>query len=419
MQNRGREHASRLDREQAEKTTLGKPLWVDIPEQQRGTAKPKIFLANILCRRIREAFPKMCKALAELLAKEKKLSAQLGGGRTDPAEQREYLISLGGSYQELAHYALKSPEELASDEMKLRGMVHHAAESFANEMRRNGNFFDFVEIVNGTNDIDATSRSLKKKSPVNSSYSRNLYDILRIHLANPFKAALAPKKTAALYNEIRLQIYKNKGQELSSMSNPAVLKPLIRKQTSKWQKLGQAHLESIVKMSEEVAMKILAEVCKNLNAPAHTKNDLEEVIPSLKDHAEKEANEKLQTLCHELTTFPLQTTHEQFLKKITTAQHARFGGALERYQKVNPPDNFLLKLMANSDPDNLKTIPQVFGSWAIVDLTNIDDLFDQMHPRVVQNTEDEIHDLLKAYYEVSYAGRQMTLSPLTAYYLHS
>jgi hypothetical protein len=75
--------------------------------------------------------------------------------------------------------------------MKLRGMFHHAAESFASEMRRNGNFFDFVEMVNGTNDTDAISRSLKT-SPVTSSYPQNLHDILRIRLANTFEAVPAP-----------------------------------------------------------------------------------------------------------------------------------------------------------------------------------------------------------------------------------
>ena len=202
------------------------------------------------------------------------------------------------------------------------------------------------------------------------------------------------------------------------MSNPAVLKPLFRKQTSKWQKLGQDHLESIVKMSENVAMKILAEVCKHLNAPAFTRNDLEDVISSFKVHAEKQAIERLRTFCQEITSFPLQTSNTLFLEKVTQAQHARFRGALERYRKTNPADNFLLKLMASQDPVNLKTIPQVFGSWAIVDLNNINDLFDQMHPRGVQNTEDEIHDLLKAYYEVSCSRIRTISGLLTPHYIH-
>lgn len=34
-------------------------------------------------------------------------------------------------------------------------------------------------------------------------------------------------------------------------------------------------------------------------------------------------------------------------------------------------------------------------------MNEIGDLLEEMHPRGAQNTEDEIHDLLKAYYEAS------------------
>jgi hypothetical protein len=215
--------------------------------------------------------------------------------------------------------------------MKLRGMAHHAADDFAEEMRLNGNFFEFLEIADGTNDVDARSK-YSRTSLVGSLYPRGLQQTLGIHLANFFfKAASTADKNLELYKEIRNQIRTNKGQELPGMSNPAVLKPLFRKQTSKWQKLGQHHLESIVKMSEEVAMKIPDEVCKHLNAPTLTRNDLEDTISSFKDRAEKQATESLQSFCHEITTFPLQTSNTLFLEKVTEAQHARFRGALERY----------------------------------------------------------------------------------------
>jgi hypothetical protein len=159
VQNRGPDPASLLDRERAEKTTLSKRPWVEIPEQQRGTAKLKIFLANILCRRIRESFPEMHRTIAKLLAAEKQHLAQLGNARPEPAQRREYLQTILRSYERLAYYALKSPEELSSDSMKLRGMAHHAAARFAEEMRRNGNYFEFLEIPDGTNKVDAGSKS--------------------------------------------------------------------------------------------------------------------------------------------------------------------------------------------------------------------------------------------------------------------
>jgi hypothetical protein len=183
VQNRGPNPASPLEREQAEKTTLSKPPWIDIPEQQRGTAKLKVFLANILCTRIREAFPDMHRTIAKSLAKEKENLASLGDDRSDPAQRREYLLTLVGRYQELTRCTLKSPEELAFDEMKLRGMAHHAAESFAEEMRLNGNSFEFLEIADGTNGVDATP-IFSRTSLVGSPCSRKLQHTVEIHLAN-------------------------------------------------------------------------------------------------------------------------------------------------------------------------------------------------------------------------------------------
>jgi hypothetical protein len=168
VQNRGLDSASSLNREQVEKATLNKPPWVDIPEQQRGTAMLKVFLANILCRRIRHSFPEMHRTIARMLATEKERLVELGPSRKEPAQQREYLLALAGRYQLLAYYALKSPEELTSDDMKLRGMSHYAAERFAEEMRQNGNFYEFVEIVSGTNKVDTRPKS--SKTPLVSAF---------------------------------------------------------------------------------------------------------------------------------------------------------------------------------------------------------------------------------------------------------
>ncbi len=170
VQNRGLDPTSRLDREEAERRTLSNRPWVDIPEQQRGTAKLKTFLANILCRRIRQSFPEMHRTIAKLLAAENELLTKLGPSREELAQQRQYLQAIVGRYQQLAYYALNSPEELDSDNMKLRGLSHHATESFAEEMRRNGNLYEFVEITDGVNEVDARPKS-SKSSLVGSFHS--------------------------------------------------------------------------------------------------------------------------------------------------------------------------------------------------------------------------------------------------------
>lgn len=106
----------------------------------------KKFLANILCRRIREAFPDMRRNITTLLTAEKHKLAQLGDPRPGAHQRRQYLNKVVRNYHELAQQALKSPEELPSSAMKLRGMVYHAAEAFAAEMRTSGNLYEFVDI---------------------------------------------------------------------------------------------------------------------------------------------------------------------------------------------------------------------------------------------------------------------------------
>lgn len=41
------------------------------------------------------------------------------------------------------------------------------------------------------------------------------------------------------------------------------------------------------------------------------------------------------------------------------------------------------------------------NDWVVIDGHRLEQLFDEVHPRATRNTEDEIHDLLKAYYEVT------------------
>lgn len=216
-------------------------------------------------------------------------------------------------------------------------------------------------------------------------------------------------KKRTIYDEIRDQIKENRGEELPGLSNPAVLKPLFRKQTENWQKLAQGHLESIISMSHKAAVNILDQICAELSVPRHTANDLGDIVAGFKDDAEKWATQELQTYCHQIITFPLQTSNPSFIEKVEKAQHLRFKSAVERYRVANPVEKFMTMLMPENDPTLIANVPDYYKSWAVVDVNNLDELFKYMHPRGVQNTENEIHDMLKAYYEVNHLGRHICM----------
>lgn len=384
----------------AEEITLSKAPWLKLEPERRGIAVLKEFLAKLLCKQIRVAFPEMQKTIRAMLAAQEEKLARLGKPRQEPQERFQYLMNIVREYNHLAQQALTSPENLPSADMKLRGFERMATDEFAEDIKNDGHYHPFLSIGENSNSEST---------------------------GNP------------LYKEIRIQIYENRGEELSGMMNPAVVKPLFKKQTSKWVYFGEEYLNTLISETFDVAMRILSHMCEENGVSTNTKVELEEFILKFRQEAGSRAIQKLKDFYHESITNPLHTNNETFVLKVKKAQRLRFKAALERYQKTHPAVNFLQSFGSNTDlkersgeatqpsngfgaPSNLAFsfgAPGGFGASSgfgapklnatsnptahlvIVDLNNITDLFDQLHPSGVQNKEDEIHDLLKAYYEVA------------------
>ncbi|KFY41097.1 hypothetical protein V494_03202 [Pseudogymnoascus sp. VKM F-4513 (FW-928)] len=376
VQNKKLNAPSSFDREEAEDATLSNGLWATIPNRQRGTAALKKFLAYSLCKRIREVFPSMKSRIMHLLEEQRKILTQLGDERPTLNEQHKYLREIARRYQFLAYHALNSPEELPSDEMKLRGLTRTAAESFADKVKSEGHLYSFQDI-GAPEDISAAGSPLRKV------------------------ATLPAKKADALYNEIRRQIKNNRGVELHGMTNPKVLKPLFNMQTRKWEDLGSSYLTGVISTSAQVAVQILSYVLKDMGASENTTSELKNIIVEFEHQAHGMVFQKLHSYIHDKAKFPLQTNDESFGEKVKRAQQLRFKAALQRYQRKHHPEKFLVSLVPDKNPSGLAGAVPCYHSWAIVDVNDIGDLLEEMHPRGAQNTEDEIHDLLKAYYEIA------------------
>jgi hypothetical protein len=386
VQNRGhRDDPSSFDREKAERSTFSKEPWLKIEERRRGTTKLKTFLSNFLCRRIREGFPGMQKAVEERLVQEQKKLVALGEARKSLDLRRKYLSGIVLKFQTLAGYALDDPQNLPSVDMKLRGKADRAKDNFAEELRLRGHLYDFFPISEPevtSMKINHTSEETAAKSGRKSTNGRTLYD------------------------EIETQIRENKGQELQGMINPAVLRPLFRKQATKWPEIAKKHLEALASETEEVVLRILQVACEESGAPDYTREELEQVVLKFAKVARSSAMEKLETFRWEEHSLPLHTNNPAFSESVKEAQLLRFKAALERYAKKNSPRNFMLTL-APQNPASLETIPSRWKDWVIISPDTIGALFGELHSHTEKNTQDEIHDLLKAYYEVRFINLQV------------
>jgi hypothetical protein len=118
--------------------------------------------------------------------------------------------------------------------------------------------------------------------------------------------------------------------------------------------------------------------------------------------------EQLKTLCEKNATMALQTTNPDFINGVRAARLKRFQAALMRFRQSNSPRWHMAQLstIQGFDSKGLQLAQTITDEWAIIDGKNIESgataLFDEMHPngKRSQNTEDEIHDILKAYYDV-------------------
>jgi Dynamin central region len=145
VQNRGPRAPADFNREQEEIATFSKDPWLEIPPDQRGTPDLKKYLANLLCRRIREAFPAMQDTAGRLLQVERSKRQKFGKERIDHGQRLAYLMDIVKNFQDLSAKALSSPGDLPLDDLKLRGLTETEKERFAMDMMQNGHRYKFLE----------------------------------------------------------------------------------------------------------------------------------------------------------------------------------------------------------------------------------------------------------------------------------
>jgi hypothetical protein len=238
--------------------------WLEIPSDQRGTQMLKRHLAELLCRRIREAFPGMEETVSKLLEAEKMKRKNYGDARSGRRECAAYLMNIANSYHDYAKKALSAPGDLPFDDIKLRGQTEAEKEQFTINMMQNGLKHRFVEIGNpieleydpddsdseddDTQRMSVVSHLIIPTSKILTNHEKPLGNLK--HGANSFKgfhitpASSPPRKVlepnhiptklSPLYAEIQRQMRTNRGEELPGMLNPAVLRPLWRIQTCGW-----------------------------------------------------------------------------------------------------------------------------------------------------------------------------------------
>ena len=196
------------------------------------------------------------------------------------------------------------------------------------------------------------------------------------------------KQPSEIYKWIRNEIKTSRGTELQGTMNPDVLPILFHKQAGKWREISESHFKKVSTIAYAATSQALDAVCKDPITRKKIMSLISEVTLRSKDRFLALLSQRV----NHILSRHLQTNNPAFERKVSEARKRRFHAALERYKLSKKPK----ALFSNGTNDD--------GDQLVIDMRDVDALFAELHMSNSQNLEDEVHDTLKAYYEIARDG---------------
>lgn len=227
--------------------------------------------------------------------------------------------------------------------------------------------------------------------------SDDLFSSLR---ANPpawsggFFPSKPTKQNSDIHQWICDEIKASRGTELQGTLNPDVLPILFHKQARKWGKMSEAHFLTISSFTTKSLTEVLHCICTD----EITRQRIEPMIRKASQESLDRGLHQLSRRMETILSKHLQTSNPAFEHKISEARLARFQAALERYRSKHKMQS---RPSSSSDRDSGHESGVPDDQLLVIDMRDTALLFAELHMSNSQNLQDEVHDTLKAYYEIA------------------
>ena len=205
--------------------------------------------------------------------------------------------------------------------------------------------------------------------------------------ANVPSGSIDEQHNAEIYRWIREEIQINRGTELQGTLNPDVLPMLFHQQANKWGGIAEKHFLTV----EHSTVRALNAILNNISCDQTTKTKIWPRIVEAGNAREAEKLESLRERFRNIKSRHLQTSNVAFEEKVAQARYLRFQAALDRYRISKKSSKGLFGSNQSADTD----------LQFVVDMRDTAALFAELHMSNSRNLENEIHDTLKAYYEIA------------------
>ena len=213
---------------------------------------------------------------------------------------------------------------------------------------------------------------------------------------------------------IQDEIKASRGTELQGTLNPDIFPILFHRQASKWASMSQHHFSRVAACTLTVIKEIIQMNCGD----EKVRQRLYDLVDGASRQTQSDGLVQLEKHLKVIFSRHLQTNNHTFEANVQEARRLRFQAALKRYHhkdmaktldaEATQPISILVPngrsivtppfvSQSSSTQGNLQTTPEVL----VIDMRDTEALFNELHMSNQKNLELEIHDILKAYYEVA------------------
>lgn len=370
--------------------------WADLPKERVGTAALRDQLKSLLGKITRREFPKLIQDVNGQIRECKRELDGLGPPRQDEREQRIFLSRIAGAFQERARAALAADYNadavFGKDELRLITHVVNITDVFSADFRESAHSRQFENLellkpqVAGETGVEKPVNRGHQKSPTDPIIDnlRGLLEKAKVDdiapgefselgdVITPLPEIPEPQGNfAAWIKDVHLQ---SRGLDLGTF-NPHFLSLSFAEQSSKWGDVTKIYMTRVIITLHRFIAAALKSVCSEDQVRSHLWSSiLEKVVESYK-MAIAQANILIEV--------------EQ--RKQPYTLNRKFAQALSKARGYRITE--LLRPTARKDARQYGDVQY---------MVNLDDVAKAAEgKRNVEQLQEDIHDILQAYYSLA------------------
>ncbi|EEU44491.1 uncharacterized protein NECHADRAFT_72072 [Fusarium vanettenii 77-13-4] len=372
VRNRAGKDGDSFDLKAAEESLFSTAPWDRAPKNRLGSTALKTYLGHVLSSKIRDCFPELCAEIESTLNLKVAEKHSLGEPRDTHAAKQQYAMKTVDKFKAMADLALDRPEELPGDVAPLLWEVSELNQNFDDYMRIRGGKWELANA--GVDPFSLIAEHLGQE-PKKSSAS-HVVPKLSASLDKKFPNCSVVHDSGDLLKAIEAQLAKYQAAQLPGIINPVVYPKMYQMQVEKWEKITHRHLFLVREAIQRCYMSILDFVCPSHGETNTLRKELENVLERILTESYEAAEAHREGVCgNETKCKVLQTTAPRFGEQVLGWRQLRFFTAMRAAQTAD-----------QNEAENLVAFVNYFQL---------------AHPSLQKNMVNDVHDVLKVYYEIA------------------